>query len=170
MAMHIPDMIKDFRPPHLFWYFSFERMNGVLSGFPNSNHHIEQQLFTKFLKDVDIRSVLPPDLFVTRWSHLDDILPFEWEVPSLAVHPLLLDFCIKYVCHLCRGQVWFTTVYWQRRYYCVRFWMESGIFTPSRLNVQITRDFYLKLPYFYEHLYEVSSISLLPCIEGMRVA
>ena len=26
-------------------------------------------------------------------------------------------------------------------------------------------DFYLKLPYFYEHLYEASSISLLPCID-----
>ena len=105
MAMHIPDMIKDFKPPHLFWYFNFERMNGVLSGLPNSNHHIEQQLFTKFLKDVDIRSALPPHPFVTRWSDLDDILPVEREVPSLAVHPLLLDFCIKYVCHLCRGQV-----------------------------------------------------------------
>ena len=66
MALHIPDMIKDFGPPHLFWCFSFERMNGVLSGLPNSNHHIEQELFTKFLKDVDIGSVLPPDPLVTR--------------------------------------------------------------------------------------------------------
>ena len=63
MVLHIPDMIKNFRS-HLFWYFSFERINGVLSGLPNSNHHIEQQLFTKFLKDVDIRSALPPDPFV----------------------------------------------------------------------------------------------------------
>ena len=94
-ALHIPDMIKDFGPPHSFWCFSFVRMNGVLSGLPNSNHHIEQELFTKFLKDVDIGSVLPPDPLVTRWPHLDDILPVEREVPSLAVHPSLLNFRIK---------------------------------------------------------------------------
>ena len=95
MALHIPDMIKDFGPPHSFWCFSFERMNGVLSGLPNSYQHIELELFTKFLKDVDIGSVLPPDPLVTSWPHLEDILPVEREVPSLAVHPSLLNFRIK---------------------------------------------------------------------------
>ena len=66
MALHIPDMIKDFGPPQSFWCFSFERMNGVLSGLPN-NQHIELELFTKFLKDVDIGSVLPPVLVGHIW-------------------------------------------------------------------------------------------------------
>ena len=166
MALHIPDMIKDFGPPHSFWCFSFERMNGVLSGLPNSNHHIEQELFTKFLKDVDIGSVLPPDPLVTRWPHLDDILPVEREVPSLAVHPSLLNFRIKSM---------FAT-YSQNRYdlqqsidkgdiTVLGFEWKVEYLPPSRLDVQITRDFYLKLLYFYEHLYEESSISLLPRID-----
>ena len=36
---------------------------------------------------------------------------------------------------------------------------------PSRLDLQITRDFYPKLLYFYERLYEESSVSLLPRID-----
>ena len=95
MALHIPDMIKDFGPPHSFWCFSFERMNGILSGLPNSNHHVELELFTRFLKDVDIGSVLPPDPLITSWPHLDDILSVEREVPSLAVHPSLLNFALN---------------------------------------------------------------------------
>ena len=71
MALHIPDMIKGFGPPHSFWCFSFERMNGILSGLPNSNQHIELELFTKFLKDADIGSVLPPHPLVTSWPHLE---------------------------------------------------------------------------------------------------
>ena len=40
MALHFPDIIKDFGPPHSFcWCFSFERMNGVLSGLPTGIVH-----------------------------------------------------------------------------------------------------------------------------------
>ena len=57
MALHFPDIIKDFGPPHSFWCFSFERMNGVLSGLPTSNRYIELELFTKFLQDANIESM-----------------------------------------------------------------------------------------------------------------
>jgi len=88
MALHIVDMIKDFGPPHAFWCFSFERMNGVLSGLPTSNRYVEFELFTKFLQDVDIEAVVPHNpLFTTNWPHLDDILPVTREISSV-VHPL----------------------------------------------------------------------------------
>lgn len=37
MCLHIPEIILDFGPPHNFWCFSYERMNGMLVGMPNSN-------------------------------------------------------------------------------------------------------------------------------------
>ncbi len=32
MCLHLPDMILDHGPPHAFWCFSYERMNGILAG------------------------------------------------------------------------------------------------------------------------------------------
>lgn len=166
MALHIPDMIKDFGPPHSFWCFSFERMNGVLSGLPNSNHHIELELLTKFLKDADIESVSPPNPLVTSWPHLDDILPVERELESLAVHPLLLNFKVKSMFatytqdsfdlqqSIDKGDTAMLGFDWKVEY-----------LPPSRFDVQITRDFYLKLLHFYENLYEGCSIALLPRID-----
>ena len=90
MALQFPDIIKDFGPPHSFWCFSFERMNGVLSGLPTSNRYIELELFTKFLQDANIESVLSPIHLVNSWANLDDVLPVETQVSS-AVHPMLLN-------------------------------------------------------------------------------
>ena len=81
MALHIPDMIKDFGPSHSFWCFSFERMNGVLSGLPNSNRYVELELFTKFLQDVNTESVLPVSM----------------DMSSPAMHPSLLNFHVNYI-------------------------------------------------------------------------
>ena len=44
MSLHLPDVIKDLGPPQSFWCFGYERMNGVLSGTPNSNRCIELEV------------------------------------------------------------------------------------------------------------------------------
>ena len=56
MALHLPDMILDLGPPHAFWCFAYERMNGILAGSPNSNRSIEMEVANRFVQDVSFRS------------------------------------------------------------------------------------------------------------------
>ncbi|XP_065894304.1 uncharacterized protein [Dysidea avara] len=166
VALHIPDMIRDFGPPHAFWYFSFERMNGVLSGLPNSNRYVELELFTKFLQDIDIESVLPHDPLVTSWPHLDDILPVAREMSSSVIHPSLLNIRVKSMfatstqdmydlqLSIDKGDTNMFGFEWKVEY-----------LPPTRLDLQVTKDFYLKLLCFYEHLYEGNSITVIPRID-----
>ena len=93
MALHFPNIIKDFGPPHSFCCFGFRRMNGVLFGLPTNNRYIELELFTKSLQDANIESMLLPIHFVNKWSHLDNILPVEIEIPPL----VLLNYHAKSV-------------------------------------------------------------------------
>ena len=44
MALHIADVVSDYGPPHVYWCFAYERMNGILTGTPNSNRNIEPQI------------------------------------------------------------------------------------------------------------------------------
>ena len=92
--LHFPDIIKDFGPPHSFWCFSFERMNGVLSGIPSSNRYIELEYFTKFLQDSNISFVTLSTVQVEgSWPNLKDMLPVENE-PSFPAfqHPIVLNY------------------------------------------------------------------------------
>ena len=54
MCLHIPDMILDLGPPHAFWCFGYERLNGILAGTPNSNRRIEAEVTNRFLRDTSI--------------------------------------------------------------------------------------------------------------------
>lgn len=56
MSLHIPDIIEHLGPPHCFWCFPYERLNGILSGFPRSNRNIEIEVFNKFLQNFTIYS------------------------------------------------------------------------------------------------------------------
>ena len=51
MCLHIPDIILDYGPPHTFWCFAYERMNGMLAGTPNSNRCVELEVANRFLRD-----------------------------------------------------------------------------------------------------------------------
>ena len=44
LALHLPDVVVDYGPPHGYWCFGYERMNGVLADIPNSNRNIEIQI------------------------------------------------------------------------------------------------------------------------------
>ena len=166
MALHIVDMIKDFGPPHAFWYFSFERMNGVLSGLPTSNRYVEFELFTKFLQDVDIEAVVPHNpLVTTNWPHLDDILPVTREILSV-VHPSLLNVrVISMFANSTQDRYDLQQFIDKGDTSMFRFEWKVEYLLPTRLGVQVSKDFYLKLLSFYEHLYERSSITVLPRID-----
>ena len=50
LALHLPDVIADYGPPHGYWCFGYERMNGVLADIPNSNRNIEIQILNKIIQ------------------------------------------------------------------------------------------------------------------------
>ena len=49
MALHILDVIADYGPPHGYWCFGYERLNGFLAGIPNSEVNIEPQIMNRML-------------------------------------------------------------------------------------------------------------------------
>ena len=52
MALHLPEIISDLGPPHFFWCFCFERINGALAGSPNSNRCIEMEVANRFFYEL----------------------------------------------------------------------------------------------------------------------
>ncbi|GBC30008.2 hypothetical protein GLOIN_2v1776801 [Rhizophagus irregularis DAOM 181602=DAOM 197198] len=44
LSLHISECCRDYGPVYLFWCYSFERMNGILSSFLNSYRNIESEL------------------------------------------------------------------------------------------------------------------------------
>ena len=44
MALHMPEVILDYGPPHAFWCFAYERMNGILASTPTNNRGIENEV------------------------------------------------------------------------------------------------------------------------------
>ena len=64
MSLYIPDIISDFGPPNTFWCFSYERVNGILAGTPNSNRNIEVEVANRFLRDFSFNSTNLPDINV----------------------------------------------------------------------------------------------------------
>ena len=51
MVLHLPDIIADLGPPHNYWCFGYERLNGVLAGVPNSNRNVEVEVANRFIRD-----------------------------------------------------------------------------------------------------------------------
>ena len=51
MSLHLPEIVTDLGPPHSFWCFGYERMNGSLAGTPNSNRSIEVEVANRFARD-----------------------------------------------------------------------------------------------------------------------
>ena len=50
MALHIADIVSDYGPPHVYWCFAYERINGILTGTPHSNRNIEPQTLRNILQ------------------------------------------------------------------------------------------------------------------------
>ena len=59
-SLHLPDIILDLGPPHTFWCFSYERLNGVMAGTPNSNRSVEVEVANRFMRgSLSFNSNLP---------------------------------------------------------------------------------------------------------------
>ena len=61
MHCHLHECIRDFGPLYGFWCYSFERYNGILGSMPNNNRCIEGQLMSRFLRENQVLSSVPPD-------------------------------------------------------------------------------------------------------------
>lgn len=60
-ALHLPGIVLNYGPPHAFWCFSYERMNGILASSPTSNRFIETEILDRFLLSFTFAHVkLPP--------------------------------------------------------------------------------------------------------------
>ena len=58
---HLKESILDFGTVYSFWFFSFERFNGILEHFPSNNRNIEICLMHRFLTEFKLSSVDLPD-------------------------------------------------------------------------------------------------------------
>ena len=57
LHLHLRDSLRDYGPLHSFWCFSFERYNGILSGYHTNKRGIEEQLMKKFLFDQRVHAL-----------------------------------------------------------------------------------------------------------------
>ena len=57
MALHMPEVILDYGPPHAFWCFAYERMNGILASTPTNNRGIENEVLDRFLLEFTFNQV-----------------------------------------------------------------------------------------------------------------
>ncbi|PKC54476.1 hypothetical protein RhiirA1_477253 [Rhizophagus irregularis] len=63
LALHIPNCCRDYSPIYSYWLFPFERLNGYIGSYPNSNRQIEPELMKIILKNTLV------DYYLTsRWS------------------------------------------------------------------------------------------------------
>jgi hypothetical protein len=80
MSLHLPSMIMDMGPPHVFWCFGYERMNGILAGAPKSNRSVALEVANRFVRDTTIATSNIPHInvpyslreFVTQEDDDDD--------------------------------------------------------------------------------------------------
>ncbi|GET57517.1 hypothetical protein GLOIN_2v1786147 [Rhizophagus irregularis DAOM 181602=DAOM 197198] len=53
-SLHLNKCCKDYGPLYSFWYFSFERMNGILGSLPNSRRKIEPEIMRFMMQSSQI--------------------------------------------------------------------------------------------------------------------
>ncbi|RHZ79408.1 hypothetical protein Glove_146g14 [Diversispora epigaea] len=58
MVAHPHACSHDFSPLYAFWYFSFERINGILGSLPNSHRQIEPELMRRLINNNRINEMI----------------------------------------------------------------------------------------------------------------
>lgn len=61
MHKHLIDCITDFDPIYAFWLFAFGRFNGLLGLYPNNKKDREIQIFRRFLRSQELKSMQLPN-------------------------------------------------------------------------------------------------------------
>lgn len=147
MCLHLPEIIIDLGPPHSFWCFAYERVNGVLIGTPNSGRSIEAELASRFLRDsafsisntVDVNMSVVPSSLREFLSAEDDEFPHYphkfWVMSLLSVEP---DERFQVQLDVDQGKVdnW-----------------PLELNTPRKLNVRVDTPFLNEISSFLESLY-----------------
>ena len=78
--------ITDLGPPHSFWCFAFERMNGALAGAPNSNRCVEVEVANRFLRDTAIATTDITNIDTVPFS-LREFIRIEGNDDGHALYP-----------------------------------------------------------------------------------
>ena len=70
MHFHLRTCIIDYGPLPGFWFYAFERYNGLLGAVPHNNHSIEVQIMHRFLRDNEIFTEVLPNEFSAEFQPL----------------------------------------------------------------------------------------------------
>ena len=62
-----PSYSCEFGPPNAFWCFAYERLNGVLAGFPNSKRNVEVEVYQTGIGEIFLL-VMPIYLALVTWT------------------------------------------------------------------------------------------------------
>ena len=112
IALHICDIISDYGPPHGYWCYAYERMNGYLSDIPNNGWNIESQLMVKLLQQLCFSNCELPNILTETSTALKPVLATDVEMDAdnyavyqykLYISPVLDNF--EYQCNIDRGEV-----------------------------------------------------------------
>ena len=146
MSLHLPRMIADLGPPHAFWCFPYERINGMLIGTPNSGGNVEAEVASRFIRDMSLSNRntsvdptnVPKDLRELLYECDDATLPYPYTywVMSLLSGPPRERFQTQL--DIDRGSV----DHWPIQ-------LES----PHKLNARMTESFLKEAASFFESLY-----------------
>lgn len=58
LHLHLKQSFLDFGPPHAFWFFAFERYNGILGSYHTNKKSVESQFMKNSLTNQAIHSLL----------------------------------------------------------------------------------------------------------------
>ena len=150
MALHIADVVSDYGPPHVYWCFAYERMNGILTGTPNSNRNIEPQILRNILQQFTYASefydlAVPSGIDMCMPKALKNIVPVErllypdsYRVLALLIQPEGQDrFAFQRA--IDQGDVQDWPIRMQH---------------PSKCNVRVDEDFYQQIVEFCNNTYD----------------
>ena len=62
LSLHLYECAYDYEPLYSFWYFSFEKINGILGSLPNSHWNIESELMRRLLSNKQIAYLTNSDI------------------------------------------------------------------------------------------------------------
>lgn len=83
LHLHLKECLQNYGPVHGFWCYGFERLNGQLGKYHNNNQSIEVQLMRKFLREIEVRALNPPDEAAILFSSLNNTMLHDHESDSL---------------------------------------------------------------------------------------
>ena len=87
MALHICDVITDYGPPHGYWCYAYEHMNGYFSDIPSNRKNIESQLMATMLKQLCSFDCELPDIMDETPDALKAVVSADVETDTYSAYP-----------------------------------------------------------------------------------